>query len=91
MDGFEQLPSVLHKRACRRILPLTPSKVDFRCLMFVKLLYVFGQLGLEHLIPGPAAAFIGFGFCSGGGRLRCGEDVTVTLCVYPLSHAAFCL
>ena len=27
VDGFEQMPSILHKRACRRILPLTPSKV----------------------------------------------------------------
>ncbi|XP_076444664.1 LOW QUALITY PROTEIN: intermembrane lipid transfer protein VPS13A-like [Babylonia areolata] len=28
VEGFEQLPSILFKRACRRILPLTPSKSE---------------------------------------------------------------
>nr|KAG5703288.1 hypothetical protein BaRGS_025530 [Batillaria attramentaria] len=51
VDGFEQLPSLLHKRACRRILPLAPSKNGTRYCVVLDIDMWHGRKVIRILSP----------------------------------------
>ncbi|XP_025099873.1 vacuolar protein sorting-associated protein 13A-like isoform X2 [Pomacea canaliculata] len=51
VDGFEQLPSILHKQACRRIIPLAPRKNGTKYCVVVDIDMWHGRKVIRILSP----------------------------------------